>query len=107
MSLMFFLNGNGPSFIRVRLDRDLDRVPIDFYPGPEHFSHAPRLGNTAAGCEGRFRVEHFADRADARLVEVRHEAVERVARAGEIVGIDLQPRVDERTDQPPPDSALV
>src|SRR5690349_347541 len=77
------------------------------YPRPKDLSHAPRLSDTPTRGERFLRVEHLADRSNACVVEVRHESFERVARAVEVVRIHLQPRVDERTDEPCPHSALV
>src|SRR3989442_3051107 len=79
----------------------------DTYPRAQYFSYAPRLSDAAARCEWSLSVEDLADRSDARIVEMRHEALERMARAGDIVRIDLEPRVNERPDQPAPAGALV
>ncbi len=57
--------------------------------------------------EWRLGVEDFAHRSDARFVEMGGEPVERAARARDVVRIDLQPRVDVRSDEPAPHRALV
>src|SRR5260370_1386936 len=79
----------------------------ELHPHAQHFSHAPRLSDAPARREGRFGIEDFADRSDAGLVEVRHEPVERTLRAGQIVGVHLQPRIDERSSEPGPRGSLV
>src|SRR5439155_16866718 len=76
-------------------------------PGSQYFGDAPRLSDTAARRERRFRVENFADRPDARIVHVRHEPVEHALGANEVIRIHLQPGVDERADETDPDRALV
>src|SRR6185295_7868846 len=52
-------------------------------------------------------VKHFADRADAGVAEMRCKSIHEFACTLEIVGIDPQPRVDERPDEPAPDGTLV
>src|SRR5262249_6495700 len=91
-------------FLRRRI---LPSSSLDRDPRAQHLSDAPRLRDAAAGREWRLRVEHFADRSDARIVEVRQKTLERGARAREIVGIDLQPCIDERTGEPRPHRPLV
>src|ERR1700761_6755612 len=78
-----------------------------FDEAAQDFRHAPGLRATAAGREGRFRIEDFADRADARLPQMRPEAFEEAARSFEIVRVHFYPRIDERANEPSPDSALV
>src|SRR5437867_6259203 len=82
-------------------------APRELHPHAQYFSDAPRLGDTAARRVRRFRVEDFADRSDARLIQMGHEAVEHALRAGPVVRIDLQPRIDERSGEPRPDGPLV
>src|SRR6476660_4411392 len=77
------------------------------HPRAQHLGNAPRLCDAAALRIRGLCVEHFADRAHAPIVEAGHEALERMARAGEVVGINLQPRVDEWADEPAPGGALV
>src|SRR5262245_49025931 len=69
----------------------------ELHPEAQHLGHAPRLSNTPTRRERFLRVEHLADRSDAGIVEMRDEPVERVTSAVEIVGIDLQPGIDERS----------
>ena len=73
----------------------------------EHFGDAPRLRDAAARNVRRLGVEDLADRAHARLVEVRLETIEQRARTGAVLGMQLQPRVDEGPNQPGPDGALM
>src|SRR4051794_13509403 len=77
------------------------------HPAPQRLRHAPRLRDAAAGGEGRLGVEDLADRADAGVVEVREHRLEETARAGVILGMHLQPGIDEWADQPAPDGALM
>src|SRR5690349_12564543 len=76
------------------------------YQGAQHLSDAPGLGDTAARGEGRLGVENLAYRANAGLGEVRFETIEKMPRRLVIVGMHLEPGVDERADQPCPDGAL-
>ena len=76
-------------------------------PAPQDLGDAPRLRDAAPRRVGLHRVEDLADRADAGLVEVRDEAVEEAPRARAVLGMHLEPRVDERADEPRPDGALV
>src|SRR5207237_9499621 len=52
-------------------------------------------------------VEDFTDRAETGLVEMTLKGGEKTAGARVIVGVNLQPGVDERADQPGPHRALV
>src|SRR5262249_1072748 len=81
--------------------------PRELDPRSENFRDAPCLSDTAARGERRLGIEHFADRADARLAQVRKEPLDCCSRALEVVRIDLQPRVDERTSEPGPYRSLV
>src|SRR4029077_13403042 len=67
----------------------------------------PGLGDAAARRERRLGVKNFADRADAGFSEMRLEAVEEKPRHRAIMGVDLEPSIDERADQPSPYRALV
>ena len=58
---------------------------------PEHFRHAPGLGDAAAGMIRRLGVEDLADRADAGFVQVRLEAGEQL-RARPLVRMDAAAR---------------
>src|SRR5690349_9125397 len=73
-----------------------------FDPTAENFCDAPRLGDAAARSERGFCIENLADRTDAGFIQVGHETLEQRVGAGTIVGIDFQPGVDERSDQPRP-----
>ena len=77
------------------------------HPAAQHLRHAPGLRDAAAGRVRSFGVEDLADRAEPESLERRDAAVEKAPRAGAIVGMQLEPRVDPRTDQPPPDRSLV
>src|SRR5438105_3631749 len=76
-------------------------------PAAQHFSDTPCLGNTAARRERRFGIENLTDRSDAGFVQVRPKADQKVARAGAIVQVDLEPGINERPDQPGPDGSLM
>src|SRR5437764_223087 len=78
-----------------------------FFQTAQHFRDAPGLGDAAARRERRLGVKDFADRAEARFSEMRLEAVEEMPRHHAIIGVDLEPRIDERADQPSPYRALV
>lgn len=70
-------------------------------------SATPRLRHAASRCERRLGIEDFADRADAGLAELGAEALQKLHGSLWLVGMDAQPRVDERADQPAPHRALV
>src|SRR3954451_25489256 len=76
-------------------------------PATEHLGHAPGLGGAASGEVGGLGVEDLADRADAVLVEVGAEPFEVATGAPQVAGVELEPGVDERPDQPGPDGPLV
>src|SRR5579864_3457444 len=67
-----------------------------FHPATEHLGDTPGLGNSAARGIRGLGVEDLADGAQASLAEVGHEAFEEAPRARSVVGVDLQPGVDER-----------
>src|SRR5579885_3320170 len=77
------------------------------HPTPQHFRDAPRLCDASARLVRLRRIEDLADRAEAERIQRRDAAVEIAARAGEIIGMELEPGVDPRTDQPRPDRALM
>src|SRR5437870_370401 len=77
------------------------------YPTPQYFCDAPCLRDTSAREEGIVGIEDFADRSDAGLGEVRGKAIQEFASAREIIRVNAQPCIDERTDQPCPNRALV
>jgi hypothetical protein len=79
----------------VALSRGLDQ-------GAQHFGDAPGLGDAAARGERRFGIENLADRADASLAEMGLEGVEEMPRRLALFGVDLEPGVDKRADQPGP-----
>src|SRR5271167_3575450 len=78
-----------------------------FFQTAQYFRDAPGLGDAAARCERRLGVEDFADRADAGFGEMRLETVEEMPRCRAIVGVNLEPSIDERADQPGPHRPLV
>src|SRR4051812_39794174 len=71
------------------------------------FGDAPGLRDAAARREWRLGIEDLVDRADAALGKVLLEAAEETACFRASFGMDLEPGVDERADQPSPDGALV
>src|SRR5207237_8059048 len=73
----------------------------------QYLGLAPGLRYAAARRQGRFGVEDFADRTDACLCDHGCEAGEKAARLLALVGMHLEPGIDERSDQPGPDRALV
>src|SRR5215212_8804237 len=80
---------------------------LQMNPATKYLGNAPRLGDAAARRVRSISVENLADRADAGIVEVRHETFERRARGVEVIRVHLQPCIDEGADQPSPDGALV
>src|SRR6516165_4408773 len=76
-------------------------------PAAKHFCNAPGLCGAAAGRVGGLGVEDLADRADARFAEMGREARQEILGGVRLFGMDLQPGVDERADQPGPDRALM
>src|SRR4029453_186650 len=73
----------------------------------QNFSNTPGLRDAGARRVGLFRIEDFAERADARVIKVIDKAIEKMPGAGTIVGMNFQPGVDERTDEPGPHGALM
>src|SRR5213593_4293170 len=76
-------------------------------PTPQHFRDAPGLRDTAPRRKGRFRIKNLADRADTRLAQVLEKSCQQRARAAPVLGMDLQPSVAERADQPAPHGSLM
>src|SRR4051794_3077768 len=76
-------------------------------PTAQDLRDAPSLRDAAARRVWLDGVEDFANRADASLVQVRHEAFEEPTRALAVFRISLEPSVYERADEPSPDSALM
>src|ERR1700733_11993366 len=76
-------------------------------PAPQHLGDAPGLGDASAWGERRLRVEHFADGSDAGVSQMRREAVQKLPRVLQIAGMDLEPRIDERSNQPGPHGSLM
>src|SRR2546430_9210653 len=60
--------------------------------------NAPRLRNTSSWRVGRLGVEDFGHAADAEVVDVLKESLHQLARAGVVVGKELEVHVDERAD---------
>src|SRR6185503_10190681 len=77
------------------------------HPGPEHLSHTPPLGDAASRRERRFRIEDFADRPYARLIQVLSESRKKFAGFLRIVRMNFQPRINEWPDQPRPNRSLM
>src|SRR5687768_14651889 len=77
------------------------------FQAPEDFGHAPRLCHTSSGNVRLCGVEDLPDRSYARFIQMRLEPIEQPSRAGAIRGIHPEPGIDEGTDQPGPDGALV
>src|SRR5437588_276023 len=73
----------------------------------KNLGHAPRLCGAAARVIRRLGVEDLADRADAGVGQVWFESIEKAQSAGAVGRMDFEPRVDERSDQPRPDRALM
>src|SRR5215208_3960259 len=73
----------------------------------QHLSHTPRLRDTASGRKRGLSIEHFADRADARLVQMWNKPVQQTPCSRAIFRMHFQPRFDERSDQPRPNRSLV
>src|ERR1051325_6507899 len=78
-----------------------------FQPAPEHLRPAPGLRDAAARRVRLPRVEHFADRANAVVVHAFWGTFEELPRRGVFSRMHFQPCVDERSDEPRPDRALV
>src|SRR4029453_6455581 len=77
------------------------------HPGAQDFRHAPRLGHAAPRGVRLDGVEDLADRADAGLVQMRYEAVEKAPGPCVVFRVHLEPRVDEGADEPRPHRALM
>src|SRR5262245_16582933 len=77
------------------------------HPAAQDLRDAPRLRDASSRRVWIDGVEDLADGTDARLVEVRDEAVEESASAGAVFRVHLEPGIDEGTDEPRPDGALM
>src|SRR4029079_15914618 len=75
-------------------------------PCSKNFGNAPRLGDAARGGERRIAVEDFTDLADARVAQVRADAVEIGAGLCEIA-VHAVVRTYEWAQQPAPHGPLV
>jgi hypothetical protein len=73
----------------------------------QHFGDAPRLRDTAARRIRRLGVEDLADRSGARIAQMDGVGLHEIVRGAAGGGVDLEPRVDIRTDEPRPDGALM
>src|SRR6266511_741882 len=71
-------------------------------PAPQHFCDAPGLGHASTGREGGLRIEDLADRAEARLAQVRDQTLEKAASTRTIPRMDAEPRLDEGSEEPGP-----
>ena len=78
-----------------------------FEPGPQDFGEAPGLGDATAGVVRFPRIEYFTDGSDSSIVQMIWEALEKFSRRRMIMRMDLEPGVNERTNQPRPDRALM
>ncbi len=76
-------------------------------PTAERFGDAPGLRNAAALLKRSLGIEDFADCADRSLEHLRVEPVDEFPCACAIVGVYLQPCIDEGTDQPSPNCTLM
>src|SRR5436190_2560264 len=99
----FVVSTHGRAGFRPR--RDLR--PTGLQQDAQHFGDAPGLRDAPARHERRLGIEDLADRSDTRVAQVAVETVEYPACAVAVLWIHLQPRVDERPDQPRPHRALV
>src|ERR1043165_8126465 len=78
-----------------------------FRPAAENLGNAPRLCDAAARRERAFRIAAFADRSHARFTEVILEALQEASRAFAVFGMNANPGIDERPDQPAPHRSLM
>src|SRR5207244_5495196 len=76
-------------------------------PGAQHFGNTPGLRNAATRVVRFPGIEHFANGADARFVQMLGKPHEKFTRRGSIVRMHFQPCVDEWPDQPRPNRALM
>ena len=65
------------------------------------------MSGAAARVVGGLGIEDLADRSDAGLSEMRFEAVEKSQCAGGVGRMHFEPGVNERPDEPGPDSSLM
>jgi hypothetical protein len=72
-----------------------------FFQTAEHFRDAPGLRDTTARGERRLGVKDFADRTDTGFSEMRLKTAE-MPRCCMIIGVNPEPSIDERADQPSP-----
>src|SRR3954470_2241707 len=81
--------------------------PRRLHPAAQHLGDAPGLGDAAAGGVRLLGVEDFADAAQAGFAEMRDETVQEMPGLRRISGVDAQPGVHVRADEPAPDRPLV
>ena len=67
------------------------RVPLERDRRTQDLRNAPGLSDTPPRRERLIGIEDFADRSDARIVEMAEKAGDRPTGAGEIGRIDFQP----------------
>src|SRR4051812_45556142 len=77
------------------------------HPAAQHFRHAPGLRDATPGMVRLAGVKYFADRADAIFVHAFGKSLQELAGLPVLAGMDLEPGIDERPDQPRPDRSLV
>src|SRR5690242_18958523 len=71
------------------------------------FSYAPRLRKTATLRDWCFGVEDLTDTSNGTFFHCPVKAALESARSGEIAGMNFEPCINERPDQPAPNCALV
>src|SRR5439155_19954888 len=74
---------------------------------PDEFGNAPRLGDASPGRERLLGVEDLAHGADTGLAQVGVEPAHHQSGLIATLGKGLEPGVDERSEEPRPDRALV
>src|SRR5205807_6564404 len=78
-----------------------------FYPATQYFRHAPGLGDAAAGVVRFTGIKYLTDRADAVVAEMMCKHLQEVAGSALVAGMNSQPRINERADQPGPNRSLM
>src|SRR5262249_43395120 len=78
-----------------------------FRPTPQGFRDAPRLGDAAARRERLLRVKDLAERADAGFAQLADESLQKAPGSRPLLRLDLDPGVEERTDEPRPHRSLM
>src|SRR5687768_16867182 len=77
------------------------------HPAAQNLRHTPCLRNTTPLRIRLLSVENLAERTDGAGFHIRFKAGKESPRPFYIIGMHLQPRIDERSDDPTPNCSLM